>query len=437
MRPGREHGLVLVALTLALAGGCPDRLTSTRGCSFDEECARSERCVGGVCVDKGASEDAGPVDDAGVGPTDAGADVDAGTDAGPSDGGLIDDAGSPVDAGPMCTQDNLGNESGETPHAIEPDGTALDGRLCPGGDEYFGFFGFSGDPIQVVATWGVDKDLDLALVPPGAFDPGDASPGDSIGVSVHPRMEVTTRSLASTGQHMVRLYPIGAVDVAGIDYVMQIRSGLPCRTDAGCGPSERCLMPVWTSTNANGVAPPDAVVFVGGLCGAPYAPCSVELADNAAAEGVSHSRTEAYTVLPANNVWSCQFDEDWFRTTMPQTGELVISFTNKSPTPGTFLVAAFDANGNLLGGAGYDALPVDQLRTVVIPFLKQGAVVDIRVFQLGVDDLGLYSISVESFAGSCAGPTDCDATATRKYGRTQCRTGACECPDPNVCTPPG
>lgn len=410
---------VLLAILLVSAA-CDHRVSPERGCGLDDECAKGEACLLSRCV--------AVQDDAGVdaGPTTS-------EDAGPKDAGVID--AGPQDAGPPCEPDLLDNDTIATAH--EPsfnaeDGLPADGHFCPVADEHLRFHGFEGDPVQVVALWDRPADVDIELLAPGA------TTGDAIGVSVHQRMEVSTSIVGAGGDHVVRLYVVGDVPAGGLDYHAEIRSGLPCRTEAGClGQSEhRCLMPLWTPESETGDAPEVDVIFRGGLCAKPYVPCDPANADSTSAEGVSNSRLNAIVGMPTASAWSCQLDEDWFKYDMPIDGDLTLRFTNESSAPATFLLTAFDVAGNMLQGVGWAGLAVGQPRALVIPYLDVGTVVYVRVMQLHDDEFGLYSLSAQTFEAQCTGVTDCARPEARAFGRTECRLGTCECPLPDACSPP-
>lgn len=420
----RTHALLALALASLVVGvACDPVVSADKGCSLDMDCAQGERCVARRCLlaDGDAGVDAGPRPDGGE------------PDAGLPDSGEPD-AGGGFDAGP-CDPDLLDNDTPET--AYEPafnaeEGTPADGHFCPVADEYLRFFGFEGDPVDVVVLWDAPADIDVELIPP------EAASGAIIGWSVHPRMEVATSVLSHTGDHVVRLYPVGNLPSGGLDYRAEIRSGLPCRTEAGCvaAPELRCVMPVWTPSSSAGQAPSGEVIFRGGMCVKPYEPCHPDNADSPFAEGVSNSRLNAIAGLPAGPAWSCQLDEDWYRYEMPINGDLTLRFSNEAPTAGTFLLSAYDVAGNMLGGVGWADLPIGQTRALLIPYLASGTVVYVRVLQLHQDDLGLYSLSAETFANQCSNVGDCARPEARSYGRTECRQGRCECPLPDACSPP-
>lgn len=416
-----SRSLLLGALlTLALA--CDERLTGERACTFDADCAEGERCVNEKCSATGVP-DAGSLD-GGLLP-----------DAGPRDAGPAD-AGPPPDAGLPCTPDGLGNESSQTP--LEPPGTAeegtpVDGRFCYDDDEHFTFFGFDGDPMHAVMLYARDADVDLELFGPGA----SPTEGEVIGRSVHPRMEVAASRLQATGDHLLRAYVLGGAPEGGSDYTLEVRSGLPCVIDEDCVVQDhRCLMPVWTPTSAAGSPPDGERIFLGGLCAEPYEPCDPDNADSEVAEGVSQSRSDAIEGLPPVAAWSCRLDVDWFRYVMPVQGDLTLSFRNESATAGTYLLAAFDVHGNMLQAAGYAELPEGQQRALVVPYLASGAAVLVRVMQLNDDPSGLYRLTGQTFGAACAGAVDCSRDEARRFGRTECRTGNCECPVATACTPP-
>lgn len=411
---------VIALVVLLLGAACDQVVTPERGCSLDEDCAKAEACVLGRCVF--APPDAGV--DAGPPPDDAGPP----SDAGPPDAG-------PTDAGPPCEPDALDNDTAAT--AFEPsfnaeDGVPVDGRFCPVADEHLRFYGYEGDPLQVVALWAEDADVDVELLT--AF----ATSGEVIGASFHDRMEVTTSLMAAGGDHVLRFYLVGDVPAGGLEYRAQVRSGLPCKTEQGCvGQSEhRCLMPIWTPGTEAGAIPPTDVLFRGGLCAKPYVPCDPANADSVSAEGVSNSRLNAIEGLPPGSAWSCQLDEDWFKHEMPSNGDLTLRFTNKSTQPATYLVTAYDAAGNTLQAMGWTGLPAEQPRALVVPYLKSGTLVFVRVMQLNDDAFGLYSLSAETFAATCTGVTECARPEARSFGRTECRQGVCECPLPDACSPP-
>lgn len=413
---GRLGLPVLALASLVVAAACDRTVTAERGCVLDVDCAKGEACVSGRCALVGVEDDAGPLPDAGK------------PDAGQPD------AGQP-DAGPPCEPDLLDNDSPLS--AFEPafnaeEGTPAEGRFCPVADEHLRFHGFEGDPVHIVALWDRPADVDVELIGPEDTD------GDLVGLSIHPRMEVTTSLLSATGDHVVRLYLVDDVPAGGLDYRVEIRSGLPCRTEAGCvgAPDLRCVMPVWTPESPSGEAPDEDVIFRGGMCVKPYAPCDPAIADSAEAEGISNSRLNAITGLPTASAWSCQLDVDWFRYTMPIDGDLNLRFVNESPAAGTFLLSAYDVAGNMLGGVGWADLPVGQPRALVIPYLESGTLVYVRVLQLHDDEFGLYKLSAETFATQCAGVADCARPEARNFGRTECRQGVCECPLPDACSPP-
>ncbi len=409
------RGALALSFLVGLAG-CDRPLTPARGCTLDVDCAKGEACVSSRCLVTGDGVDGGPS------PLDAGA-PDSGVDAGPED------------AGPPCEPDTLGNDTLATAH--EPglnaeDGVPAAGHFCPVADEHLRFHGFEGDPVQVVALWGQDADVDIELIDPGQ------TVGDTIGLSLHERMEVATSVLSAGGEHVVRLYVVGDVPAGGLDYHAEIRSGLPCRTEAGCvGVGElRCLMPVWTPESEAGDAPATDVIFRGGMCAKPYVPCDPANADSVTAEGVSNSRLNAIVGMPTASAWSCQLDEDWYKYDMLTSGDLTLRFTNESTTAATYLLTAFDVAGNMLQGIGWANLPVGQARALLIPYLGSGSVVYVRVMQLHADEFGLYSLRAETFAAQCAGVGDCARPEARDFGRTECRAGVCECPLPDACSPP-
>lgn len=407
--------LLVLALPLVVASGCDRRLAPARGCVLDLDCAKGEVCRLERCTQL-------------VG--------DAGVDGGPPDGR---DAGGPdagrEDAGPPCDPDLLQNDSPDT--AYEPsfnaeNGTPAEGRFCPVADEHLRFHGFEGDPVQIVVLWDQPADVDVELIEPGR------SAGEVIGLSTHERLEASTSVLSTSGDHLVRLYVIGDVPAGGLGYRAEIRSGLPCRTEAGCvgAPELRCVMPVWTPESEAGDAPDVGVVFRGGMCAKPYVPCDPANADSTTAEGVSNSRLNAIVGMPTASAWSCQLDEDWFKYDMTVDGDLTLRFTNESTAPATYLLSAYDVAGNMLQGVGWADLPIGQARALVIPYLDSGTVVYVRVLQLHDDEFGLYSLSAETFAAQCAGTADCARPEARDFGRTECRLGVCECPLADACSPP-
>jgi hypothetical protein len=414
-------------LSLTLLAACPDRLPLREGCTFDAECASGERCVDSVCVG-GSPVDSGPTPDAGPQP-DSGPPPDGGppppTDAGP-DG----------DAGPQCTPDDLDNETLATAYIQTPDiddGRLLEGSFCVDEREYFGFYGFADDVLQAVVSYGRDADVDLRLYPPS-----DQVSGTGIGTSFNDRMEVATTRFAESGTHQLELRLYGGEADTGLDYDLQIRSGLPCQLDSVCGlADERCLMPLWTPTASTGSQPDDETIFMSGLCGIPYSPpASCIEADSVAAEGISNSRTDALTNFPTGVAWSCQHDEDWYRYTTPGGApvDLTIGFAQNSAGQGSWLLAAFSDAGDMLAAAGYDQLPSLETRTLLIPMLAANTTIYIRVFQLHADDFGEYSISASTLTQTCNVGTDCTSNArAADYGRVQCDTvnlgGACVCPD--------
>src|SRR5690606_34306501 len=109
---------------------------------------------------------------------------------------------------------------------------------------------------------------------------------------------------------------------------------------------------------------------------------------------------------------------------------------NESTAAATYLLSAYDVAGNMLQGIGWAGLPIGQARALVVPYLKSGTVVYVRVLQLHDDEFGLYSLSAGTFAAQCAVTADCARPEARDFGRTECRLGVCECPLADACSPP-
>lgn len=405
--------VVLLALPLA----CDDRVPSGEQtqCTYALDCAAGEACEQGRCVPT-TSPDAGPPpEDAGPPPEDAGPPPE---DAGPP----------PADAGPRCIGDALGNGTPETAHqeAIGDidDGREIAGRLCPEEDEYFEFFGYVEDRYQVALSWVAAADADLRLYAPSTPDTADY-----IGLSTHQKNEIVSGLLPESGDFILQATLFTDVPL-GIDYDIQIRSGFPCKLDddAGClsNAAHRCLMPVWTPGLASESAPSAEVIALAGLCALPYEPCLAP--DNNTSEGTSSSRADAFVGMPLGSAWSCRYDEDWFRFDMPVEGHLTLTFSNGSTVPATYLLAVFDDAGNMLVASGYRELPEADPKTLVAPYLTQGAPVWVRVFNLTDDDLATYALTATTAPASCIGGSDCTSLNADDYGRTACVSGVCQCP---------
>jgi len=408
--------MLTAMLTAPLA--CDDRVPGDGNvqCTFALDCGAGEACVQGRCVKPPPPEDAGPLpEDAGPPPEDAGPPPE---DAGPP----------PADAGSRCVADDLDNGTPATAHQ-EPigdidDGREIAGRLCPDEDEYFEFFGYQSDRYQVALSWVADADADLRLYAPSTPDIADL-----IGFSTHNSSEVVSGELPESGDFILQASLFTDVP-PGIDYDIQIRSGLPCLRDddASCVSDARyrCLMPVWTPRLAGGGTPPSDNIPLGGLCAVPYVPCLAP--DNDTSEGTSSSRSDAFVGMPLGSAWSCRYDEDWFRFDMPVEGHLTLTFSNGSTVPATYLLAAFDDAGNMLVAAGYRDLAEADPQTLEAPYIAQGEPVWVRVFNLTDDDLGTYALNATTVAASCIGNSDCSALNTDDYGRTSCVSGVCQCP---------
>jgi hypothetical protein len=320
----------------------------------------------------------------------------------------------------------------------------VSGRLCDGGTRelFLQTQVFRGDPVLALLTYDGDRDIDLA------FKNGLSTGYQGFGVGYGQSFEIGSTRAPQEGnadpldtESFLKVRAFSDLPDEGIDFRLQVRSGLPCQSDAGCGGTDACLRAYWSprqdSQGTKRQMRPEELALPG-ACAAPLKP-ACEQPDADGLEQLGNDRQSAAKVVTfnangfaPNDGKSCQFDEDWYRLTMPTTGDVALELWNNDGDgePASFLVSAYDAAGNPLADMGYEAVAAGAKQAdLVIPNKASGSTIYVRIVALSDNANGAYYLDFDVDQGTCANDAACagDPNAAR-YGRTACNAGACVCP---------
>jgi hypothetical protein len=498
------HVVLLVVVTCLLAAcGAPSApVEATRvGCASHLECFASERCVEGTCRPLPAGEalpveealaDGAPVVEVPADPTPDDAPVDeAPADPAPGDEAPVEEApvGDDPDPAPPAEEqadpeedtageetagdENVGEDPVEeapvadpydwtsdtcVPAATEATSVALprlpsssaslavdvSGRFCDEGSRelFLQTEVFRGDPVFALLTYEGDHDLDLA------FKNGLSSDYQGFGIGYGQTFEIGAVRAPQEGDadpldtaSFLKVRAFTSLPDTGVPFRLQVRSGLPCVSDAGCTGADACLRAYW-SPRQDSLGTErrmrHAELTLPGACAAPLKP-TCDAPDAADLEQLGNDRQSAAKVVTfnangfaPNDGRACQFDEDWYRVTMPATGDVAIELwnTDGEMQPASFLVSAYDEAGRPLADMGYEAIAAGAKQDdLVVPARPAGSTLYVRIVSLTDSSDGAYYLDFDVEAGGCQSDAACagDDNAAR-YGRTVCEAGACVFP---------
>lgn len=416
---------------------CPenDVVTSTSGCTFDEDCLRDEVCEESVCVKGAQNNNTGnnSDDDAGSNQNGNGSglgqiEIDGGSIQTPEqdeDAGITDnDAGSPLDAGivrgtrsdtgfldavtllgcPREAEQGLSAAAPLVADAAQIGRDPLVGAMCPAQPMFYQFSASNGQTATALLAWRGTADLDLLYKSPSQLD------FLRVGPSVASRWEAISGLIGEDGAHLLDVEPFVAEESSRA-FAIVVRSGAPCQTDVSCqnqGFPASCIMPVWgaASNDDNTAAlaqtpPPEALVTLSGSCAPPWPACPA--ADDLFGSGESRTLALPESVLDImtesnQSLWGCMFDEDWYQIERAVGDSVTVIVNNHSGIPLSALIGVYDVQGNLLAGTIMNdavAFTPQVIASLSVPSQNSvggRSILFVRYLQLNDDDAGAYQL---------------------------------------------